>query len=232
MAAKFQPALDSHGASETAPRAPERSTGEGALLPHAYLARLAALRDEASETAHLANLLGRAPWIAGGLCVAAIGWATIRGTAGAGLAVWLLLVAAAAIAILRGYGRGIRAPFERPALQSFTHDLSAALLYAGFAWGAGIFLALPVQSGPLECAAFVGGIAVFLAGLLRAREIAFFFVVPATGMTLFAALMRPSAPDPAIFASILAGGAAAAASAALVERRRKPEAPGFRSLAG
>jgi hypothetical protein len=190
------------------------------VLAHAYLARLSALYDEAAQTAHLANLLGRAPWAAGVLGVGALATAlaTAQTVSTAGLVTWLLLIAAGVVAMSRAYGRAIEAPFERAILKGFAQDVSATLLYAGFAWGAGLFLALPADIGILPCVAFTAGMSIVLACLLRARDVAFCFLVPATAMGAFAAPMRPLEGNAATMLAILAGGLAAAGIAALAER--------------
>ena len=78
-----------------------------AVPAHAYLARLAALHDEAAETAHLANLLGRAPWAAGllGLSALATAFFFARSVSPVPLAVWLVLVTAAVAPELRDLDR-------------------------------------------------------------------------------------------------------------------------------
>jgi len=184
---------------------------------HAYLARLAALHDEAAQTAHLANLLGRAPWAAAALGGSALATALVSAssTSVAPLAVWLALVAAALLTILRTYGRAIAAPFEKAALKAFAKDLSAILLYAGFAWGAGLFLVLPASVGPAGAIAFTAGIAALLAAILRARDIALCFLVPATAMGAFGALMGSGGGVAA--AGILAGGLVVAAAANVLD---------------
>lgn len=195
-----------------------------AIPAHAYLARLAALHDEAAEIAHLANLLGRTPWVA-----AALGGATIASALAAwssastmGLVTWLLLMAAGVVAILRAHQWAIQAPFERAALRGFARDLSAALLYTGFAWGAGLFLVLPATIGLAACLVFAAGLSVVLAGVLRARDVTFCFLVPATAMGAFAALMRPLEGNVATMLAILVVGLAVAAATAVLERMSSP----------
>ena len=108
------------------------------------IAKLALLHAEAEETARLANLLGRSLYAA--IALPLLGALTVAFSEGMGTArllVWCAFVAAAAIAMLHAYFRTIDQPFERVALNYFAKDLSAILLFAGFAWGAGAFLALP-----------------------------------------------------------------------------------------
>lgn len=185
---------------------------------HAYLARLAALHDEAAETAHLANLLGRAPWAAAVLGTATLASVALSTASAWGAVIWLALIAGGIIAIARIYNRAIKAPFERSMLQGFARDVSASLLYLGFAWGAGLFLVLPANIGIAAAVAFTTGISIILVGVLRARDVAFCFLVPASAMGAFCALMRPLDGAFALMFAILAGGAVAAGLTYLLER--------------
>jgi hypothetical protein len=156
------------------------------------LAKLAALHAEAEETAHLANLLGRsagiAAAIAGGATSAAL---LISDLSNSATLVWLFLALAGAAALLVAYARTIRAPFERPALLSFREDLKAILLYAGFAWGAGAWLMLPYDVGPVATVAFAALPVGAIAALGRDRDCAFLFGVPVTALVSFASVLRP-----------------------------------------
>lgn len=196
-----------------------------ALPAHAYLARLAALHDEAAQTAHLANLLGRAPWAAGLLGVSALTTTFFCvGTVSApSLAVWLILMTAAVAAVGRAYSKAIEVPFDRAALKTFARSLSAILLYAGAAWGAGLFLALPSTLGLPGSIAFTATVTALIAGTLRARDMTFSFLVPATAMGAFCALMR-DANLTATF-GILAGGLVVGAATSLLDHLMTTDAP-------
>jgi hypothetical protein len=200
------------------PRPADLQAPEAPNPAHAYLARLASLHDEAAETAHLANLLGRAPWVAGlfglGALVTAFFCAGV--VSSFSLAAWLMLVTAGVAAIGRSYGKAIEQPFDRPALKDFARSLSAILLYAGAAWGAGIFLALPGELSLAASIAFTATIGAMVAGVLRARDMAFSFLVPATAVGAFSSLMRDASLTDAL--GILAGGILVAAAATLLER--------------
>lgn len=185
---------------------------------HAYLAHLAALHDEAAETAYLANLLGRAPWAAG--LLGAVGLVTICMNADLASLSWLVLIGLAVGVVARRYQQTIVAPFARPALKLFAQDLSAVLLYAGFAWGAGIFLALPAGTSAAVAIAFTAGTAVAIATILRARDVAFCFVVPATAMGTFCALMRLAGVVE--IGGILGAGAIVIGLVALLDRYAAP----------
>jgi len=207
-------------------QAVELSAPDAPAVPaHAYLARLAALHDEAAETAHLANLLGRAPWATGllGLSALATAFFFARSVSAVPLAVWLILVTAAVAAVGRSYGKAIEAPFDRTALKTFARSLSAILLYAGAVWGAGLFLALPSTLGLPGSIAFTATVTALIAGILRARDMAFSFLVPATAMGAFCALMR-DANLTATF-GILAGGLLVGAATSLLDRLMTTDAP-------
>ena len=202
---------------------PQKPTLPAALQApaHAYLARLAALHDEAAETAYLANLLGRAPWAAGLLGTAALVTAlnSAQPASPVAVGIWVALVAIAVAAIGRTYGKAIEAPFDRETLKGFARSLSAILLFAGAAWGAGIFLAL-ASAGPVAALAFTATISALLAVILKARDVAFCFVVPATAMGAFCALMRDD--DFVAMLAVLAGGLLVAGAAILFERATIP----------
>lgn len=159
---------------------------------HASLAQLAMLHDEARETALLANLLGRAPQVAMTLAGLALVTAALTFTQVplVMLGVWLALVAGSIAAIARAYRHTIKAPFERVPLRSFATDLSAILFFAGFAWGAGAFLAVPMTASAPMVLLFSAGTCAAVAALLRSPEHALFFLAPVAGLAALASLMR------------------------------------------
>ncbi|MDE3114289.1 MAG: hypothetical protein KGL26_01690 [Pseudomonadota bacterium] len=182
--------------------------------PRADMIRLAALHHEAEENALLANLLGRAPYVAAFLALAAVLVAAPAAAAEplAPLVVWLALMALGLGAAVRAYARTIGAPFERASLHRFAQDLGAVLTYMGFAWGAGGFLALPVTASPLEAAAFAALPPALVALSLRNRVATLQFLAPATLLSAFAMVLRPL-PDGALAsaltllaAAVVAGG--------------------------
>jgi hypothetical protein len=158
----------------------------------ASLIQLAMLHDEARETALLANLLGRAPQAAAALAGIALVTAALSFAQSStpALVTWLVLVAAGIGAIARAYTYTIKAPFERVPLRAFSRDLSAILFYAGFAWGAGAFLAMPATASALAMVLFSAGTCAVLAGLLRARDQSLIFLAPVAGLSALAPLMR------------------------------------------
>jgi hypothetical protein len=161
--------------------------------PRIRLAQLVRLHDEAAETALLANLLGRAPRAGAAIVVSAL--ALVVAAQGAmpmgQVVVWLALIAAGVAALWRAYARAIAAPFELFTLKAFAGDVSAVLFYAGFAWGAGAFLALAATSSPLPLMLFAAVPCALVAGLLQSRIPTLFFLAPVAGLSVLAALVRP-----------------------------------------
>jgi hypothetical protein len=183
------------------------------------LARLKALHAEAEETARLANLLGRSGAVGAALPV--LGIVTIALSVEANPAsqiVWLLLVGAVALATLIAYRHAMKRPFEHDALKVYAKDLSAILLFAGFAWGAGAFLALPagLSTGVVICFALLP--AASIAYLLRDREALFLFLAPATVLTAAACLLKPFAGGWIAAATLVAAAAVLVGAARLYER--------------
>ena len=185
------------------------------------IAKLAQLHAEAEETARLANLLGRTLYAAIALpvlAVLAIGFAD--GVSLTPQLVWCALVAAGSVAMLRVYTHTIGQSFQRPALKSFAETLSPMLLYAGFAWGAGAFLALPTSADPIAAMAFVAVPSIAIAALLREREAVFLFLAPTGLLASFASVLRPFA-DGALSAGLIVILCAAIAGGVVFAARRR-----------
>lgn len=158
------------------------------------IARLKLLHAEAEETARLANLLGRSAYAGVALPFLAI---LTMGLAvdptPAPQMVWVLFVGAVALAMLIAYRSAMRCPFERNALKTYAKDLSAILLFAGFAWGAGAFLALPAATTIPAALVFAILPSAIVASLLRDREALYLFLAPVTALTAAACLLKPLA---------------------------------------
>jgi hypothetical protein len=196
-------------------KAPNPNTGnaqapENFAQPRHDIARLALLHDEARETALLANLLGRTPYATAALAVGAL--ATVifarRTMPIAEPAVWLVLVLIGVGAMARNYARAIQQPFERGILREFAYDLNAIAVFAGFAWGAGAYLALGPQTSPLMLTAFAALVPAIVAVTLRTREISLGFLAPVAGLSAFAAVLRPLPEGPLAAAFVLIACAA------------------------
>jgi hypothetical protein len=183
------------------------------------VARLAELHHEAEETARLANLLGRSIHLA--VALPALAAATLAfGRVGVlESIVWMAFVLAGCAAIGTCWRRTMAQPFERPALKSFSQDLSAILVYAGFAWGAGAFLALPAATALGLVVLFAAGAGTAVAVLLRERECAYLFLAPTAALASFACVLRPLGVGALGAAAVLIACAAVAALAYLATAR-------------
>ncbi|HEY2033332.1 MAG TPA: hypothetical protein VGH02_06555 [Rhizomicrobium sp.] len=183
---------------------------ENLAQPQTGLAQLALLHDEARETALLANLLGKTSYAAGALAIAALAVVlSARGTMPVvEPAVWLVLILIGVGAMARNYARAIHQPFERGVLREFAYDLNAIAVYAGFAWGAGAFLALGPQTSALEITAFAAIVPAIMAVTLRTREISPGFLAPSAALCALAAMLRPLPQGPVAVAFVLIACAA------------------------
>jgi hypothetical protein len=183
------------------------------------IARLKALHSEAEQTARLANILGRSLYVGVALPLLAILTVGLSvQMSPAPQMVWCLFVVAVSGAILIAYRHAMRQPFARATLLYFAKDLSAILLFAGFSWGSGAFLALPAQTPLLGALVFAAAPAVLIAYLLRDREALFLFLAPVTGLTAIASLLKPFAGG-AWTAALTIGLALSIATAALLYDR-------------
>lgn len=165
---------------------PKREERGGAI------AKLKALHAEAEETARLANILGRS--LFAGLALPVMAILTIGLSVEANPTpqlIWFVFVGAVAAAVLIAYRNAIRQPFERTVLKNFAKDLSAILLFGGFAWGAGAFLALPSGTPSEAALVFATAPAVLIAYLLRDRQALFLFLAPVTTLSAAACLLKP-----------------------------------------
>ena len=171
--------------------APTGAMADASFAPRHRLARLAAMHAEAVETARLANLLSRSPHVAIALpLLAALTLVLSAGSLASGAA-WGFLVGVGTVAVLHRYARAVEQPFERAVLKAFAADLDACLLYAGFAWGAGAFLALPASAPGGAALAFALVPAIATAALLRESRPALFFLAPVAALTSLACAFRP-----------------------------------------
>ncbi len=199
----------------------ENTLAEALRFAHAQeesLARLAFVHREAVETSRLSNLLGRTPYVAallfaGACAVTAFLYGSVPT---APLAVWDIFMAAASLALVRLYRQTLRSAFELLPLRAFVLDLHAVLLYAGFAWGAGAFLALPQVLAPLALVLFSICASAIVAGVFRARAAALYFLAPAAGLPCIAALSGAGGFGPAC--AIVLSAAAIGGIAELAER--------------
>jgi hypothetical protein len=198
--------------------------------PRNEIARLALLHDEARETALLANLLGRTPFAAAAIAIGAL--ATVIFAYGtmpiAEPVAWLALVLIGLGAMARNYTRAIRQPFERGILREFAYDLNAIAIYAGFAWGAGAYLALGPQTPALAVVAYAALVPAVVAVTLRTREVSLGFLAPAAGLGAFAAVLRPFPEGPLTAAFVLIACAAVGGAIFWADRLSMPPQAGAR----
>ncbi len=206
------------------PEADTPFSPERVFTPHVEIARLAALHDEARETALLANLLGRAPYVAAALAAAAVitAWFNIGAISSAEIGTWLVLMLIGVGAMARAYRQAIAAPFERASLRNFAADLTAIMIYLGFAWGAGAYLALSGATPPLALVLFAAVPAALVAFTLRQRDSAFVFVAPVTALAAFAAVLRPLPEGPLTAAFVLIACAAVGGAIFWIDRQATP----------
>ncbi len=195
------------------------------------VARLAMLHEEAQDTARLANVLGRSIYVSLGFAAMAAATFTLGGNGLLESGVWAAFVAVAAVAIARAYRRTISKPFERAALNSFSQDLNANLVFAGFAWGAGAFLALPITAGTAAVVAFSAGAGIPVALLLREQERVFLFLAPVAALASFTCVLRPLSGGALDASLVLIACSAVAASVAWASQMRTNEG-GILQLAG
>lgn len=186
----------------------------------AEFARLAILHNEATETAQFANLLGRAPYAVALLAVVSGLCGALAALAGpeAEILAWLVLMLIGVAALTGAYSKAIHAPFERAPLAAFTRDCAAILTYAGFAWGAGAFLALPDGTDPLAALAFAVVVPGLMTALLRTPRVALLFLAPAAGLSALAMILRPLPEGPLVAAATVIAAAGIGAAALWAER--------------
>lgn len=206
---------------------PAQAPAPGAPLN--ALAQLSRMHLETVETARLANLLGRSLYTM--VALAAFGLLVLAaGGEVAPTIAWAVLMGVAVLALARTYRHAMAQPFERAALQAFAQDLSACLLYAGFAWGAGAFLALPAATPAGGALVFAAAPAVAVAALLRERQPVLFFLAPVAALTSLACVMRPFADGAIASGLVLLACAIVAAALHLAaqagERRHRTVLPG------
>jgi hypothetical protein len=197
----------------------ESTSAEAVGKPERPIDQLARMHAEAIETARLANLLGRALYVAIALPVmAALAVLFAGGTGLPATVAWAILIVIASLSVARAYAHAIGQPFERPVLQAFAQDLNACLLYAGFSWGAGAFLAIAGGAPSGVALLFASVPAVVVMVLLRERQAVLLFLAPVAALTSFACVVRPFAAGALSAALVLIACAGVAAAIIAVSR--------------
>ena len=166
-------------------------------IPHAALARLPVLRDQASQDLGLLLFLARAPRACLILLAAGAGvlvW-TRLGASSAPLErefVWALLVLTGIAAMtglhILSYARGA-APMP---LDKAAAKLRRLLFYTGMAWGSGAFLVMPDPPSPVLAIGFVAVPGLALSLLLGDQKGATAFIAPVILATASAACLGTS----------------------------------------
>ena len=194
--------LDSNNHSN-APRSD--SAPQPGAIPHDYLARLPVLHAEAARDARLGGFLSRSVQAAGPLMLAGAASLFAGGGTLQSDFVWSVLVLAGIAAMIVNYLRGQPGTANRVNLDVAAADLRAILLYTGFAWGAGAFLALPAAPGAALALAFAAGPALLMAVLLKDEGGVAAFAGPCFGLAVTAALVKHW-PEGRIIAPVLLAG--------------------------
>ena len=182
------------------------------------IARLMLLHAEAKDTARLANLLGRTIYAAAALAVMGAIALIFAGSPSAASIVWSGFVLTAVGAIALAFRRTMKRPFERAALKSFSQDLDAIMAFAGTAWGAGAFLALPADVAIATSVFFSAGTCAIIAVLLRERESTLHFLAPTATLASFACVLRPLPGDALSAALVLVACGSVAVLSAITMR--------------
>ncbi len=214
---------DSENPSNAQRPVPVPPSASRSHIPHDYLARLPALHDEAAENLRLIGFVGHSAHAA---CLLMLGGAVtllLGGGTLAGNFAWSVLVLAGVVAMTVPYIRGpARAPFRRIRPQDAAADLRAALLYTGFAWGAGAFIALPSGNGAVLAVAFALIPSVLLALVLRDEMGIANFTAPACILAAMACLLRHG-PGGTIAAALILTAGLAVIATAWAQGRARPE---------
>lgn len=176
------------------------------------LERLKHLHSEAVETLRLMKLLARVPTaaIALGTGGAILIVSSANSVPAILLGAWALFVGAAVTAMLRLARRAGALPINLLSLRTFSLDLNAVMLFAGFSWGAGAFIGMPASAtmGSLLVFTLCGALAMGM--ILRAKGASLYFLVPNIALAAAAALFGSAGLTAASMIFLLGGVVAAA----------------------
>lgn len=156
-------------------------------IPHDALARLSHLREEAARDLDLARFLARAPQACLLLLIAGTVVALSSAKDLAAEFTWATMMLTGIVVIISGHMRSLAIAHPQQSLRSEAAHLRGLLLYMGLAWGSGAFLMLPEQPAPVLAFAFAVVPASLLALILKDRQAAGAFAVPAAVATAIAA---------------------------------------------
>jgi hypothetical protein len=195
-------------------------------LPDAALNRLPVLHDESMRAVRLTRFLAHAIQAAWLLMLA--GGATLALGGGRSLPedfAWSVLVLIGVLAMTRTYMRAFT--LKRGSVEGLASDLRACLLYAGFAWGAGAFLALPTAAGGLGLVAFAALPSLLMAALLRDKGAVLLFAAPVAALCASAAVLDMTGGLVGVAAVLLAQGAIVIVTMLLTDRTARTLPAGF-----
>lgn len=195
-------------------------------LPDAALNRLPLLHDESVQAVRLTRFLAHAIQAAWLLMLA--GSATLAIGGGRSMAedfAWSVLVLIGVLAMTRTYMRAFA--LKRGPVESLASDLRACLLYAGFAWGAGAFLALPLAADGLSLVLFAGLPSLVMAALLRDTGAVLLFAAPVAVLAASAAVLDMSGGPVGAGAVLLAQAAIVIVTMLLTDKAARTPPAGF-----
>ena len=208
----------------------EKAPGTRQVVPHAALARLPLLRDQARHDFDLLCFLARVPRACLVLLAAGVG-ALIWAKASNGPAalerefLWVLsvLTGIAAMAGLHiiSFARG---PAPMPPHQAVL-ALRRMLFYTGAAWGAGAWLIMPIQPSPVLAAGFATLPCLGVGLLLGDQKGTTAFTAPVLLATASAACLQPWPSGLWVAAIILATGLAVFCLPMLQREMRRDAVP-------
>ena len=136
-----------------------------------------------------------------------------------------MLVLIGVLAMTRTYMRAFA--LKRGPVESLASDLRACLLYAGFAWGAGAFLALPLAATGLDVVLFAALPSLLMAALLRDTGAVLLFAAPVGALCASAAVLDMGGGTLAAAAVLLAQAVIVIVTMLLTDRAARTLPAGF-----
>jgi len=180
---------------------PAVETGGLSPLTRQALDRLAEIHAERVKMHQAGELIARGAHVAGALTFCAmVVLAFGAGTSLGPCFTWAMLMLVGIAALLRTQLRAN--VLEAEPMAEAASDLSLILIYCGFAWGAGAGMVLSPASAPAAALLFAAAPSLVLSLLLKERNAVLAFLVPATAMTIAAAILRPW-PDAGLTTALL-----------------------------
>ena len=176
-------------------------------IPLDALERLTQIHTENSQAARQALFLQGAVHAASVLILSGV--AVLAFAAGTSLTAgftWSVLVLAGVAALLWSHIRDVASGTAAAPLAQAAKELRIILFYAGAAWGAGAFLVLTPDAGPVAMLLFAGLPSLLLSLVLKDRDGALAFLVPLTALCVTAPVLTGwplAAPDAGLEVALL-----------------------------